>query len=183
VDELGHARALVVRGGVLQRAHVVDVEAVEAVVPADGTITLGGGQRERALGRFSLPERAPTREGIGALARQAAGVTRTVWRAFVVVLALLGSVAGWSARRAWRGVSVGARRAVRASTSAAVWARPRFRTLARLSAAAAGTAVLIVVTLAYALAVASAAFARFVAQEWTRRRSGGASGRVRAIRR
>jgi cobalamin synthase len=64
-----------------------------------------------------------------------------------------------------------------------VWARPRFKTLARLIAAAAVTAVLIVVTLAYALAVAIAAFARFVAQEWTRRRSGGASGRVRAIRR
>ena len=182
VDERGHASALVVRGGVLQRAQLVDVTAVEAVVPADGTITLRSSRRRRPAPRLALPTGA-VRNGGAALAGRAAALARIARRAAVLVLALAGAAARRSMRRLRRDVPVGARRAGRAGASAAAWARPHAGTLVRLAAAAAATAALFVVALAQALAHAIAAYGSFFADEWTRRRSGSAPPDVRSTRR
>jgi hypothetical protein len=175
VDERGYPSALVVRGGVLQRPQIVDVGAVEAVVPADGTITLRSSRQRRARPRFALPTRA-VRNGGAALAGAPAAVVRIASRAVVLVLALASSAARRGMRRLRRDVPLGARGAGRAGASAAAWARPHARTLVRLAAAAAVTAALLVLTLVHALAHAIAAYGRFVAEEWARRRSGGAAG-------
>ena len=149
IDERGYPRALVVRGGVLQREQVVDVDSVEAVVPADGTITLRSSRRKRARPRFARSTHAARGDGAALLGAGAAAV-RIVWSTAVVTLALAG----------------------RAGTSAAVWARPYAGTLAHMAAAAAVTAALFLVALVHALADAVAAYARFVAGEWRQRRSG-----------
>jgi hypothetical protein len=173
IDERGYPRALVVRGGVLQREQVVDVDSVEAVVPADGTITLRGERRKRTRPGFTLPRTG--RLGGAALAGAAAAAVRIALRAGALLLALVGSAARWSIHRLRRDVPAGARHAGRAGASAVAWARPHAGTLARLTAAAAVTVTLFVFTLVHALAVAVAAYARFVADEWARRRSGSTS--------
>ena len=182
-DDRGYPRALVVRGGVLQRARVVNVDAVEAVVPADGTITLRGAGRRATWSNFAPAASAPARRGVAGLA---AATLTTLWflaKTALIALMLVVSAAGWSARRLRRNVPSLARRAGHAGASAIAWARPHGRKLARLAGAAAVTVALIVFTLAHALAVAVAAYARFVAQEWTRRRGGDATRRITAERR
>jgi hypothetical protein len=127
---------------------VVDVDTVEAVVPADGTITLrssGRGRRRRPLASSTRT----VRKSSAALFGATGAPVRIVWRAAVVTLALGG----------------------RAGASAAVWARPCAASLARLAGAIAVTAALFVATLAHALADAAAAYARFVTEERARRRS------------
>jgi hypothetical protein len=183
IDGLGYPRALIVRGGVLRRARVVNVDAVEAVVPAEGTITLRGSRRSCPRPRLAPATTAPARRGVVALAATAAGALRIVSKTALLVLMLLVSAARWSARRVQTQAPALARRTGRAGASTIAWARPHIRTLTRLAGAAAVTAALIVFTLAHALAVAVAAYARFVAQEWTRRRGGDTAGRMTAERR
>lgn len=183
IDERGVPRALIVRGGVLQRARVVNVDAVEAVVPAEGTITLRGSRRRRARSRFAPAPTGSARRGSAWLAGVAAEVLRIVSKTALLVLALLVSAAGWSARRLRTNAPAVARRAGRAGASAIAWARPHGRTLARLAGAAGVTIALVVLTLTHALAVTVAAYARFIVQEWRRRRGGDTSGRMTAERR
>jgi hypothetical protein len=177
-DELGYPRALIVRGGVLQRARVMNVDAVEAVVPADGTITLRSNRRTRSWARIALQRHDPGRGPIAVVARTAVRAARIVWMTGVLALTFLLSAVGWTARRLRTHVPILARWARRAGASAAAWASPHVRTLARLTGAAAITFALVVLSLAHALAAAVAAYARFAAQEWTRRRSGRAPGRT-----
>jgi hypothetical protein len=178
-DELGYPRALIVRSGVLQRARVMNVNAVEAVVPADGTITVRGTRRKRNWPRITLLRRGPGRGMAAAVARPAERTARIMWMSAVLALASLASAAGWTARRLRTDVPALAGQAGRAVGSAAAWARPHARTLARLAAAAAVTLGLFVLALAQVLAIAVAAYARFVGQEWTRLRSRATSGRVK----
>jgi hypothetical protein len=181
-DELGYPRALIVQGGVLQRARVMSVDAVEAVVPADGTITLRGNGRRSTWPRIALPRLDPGRSLTAVFARSAVQAARIMWMTAMFALKFLLSAVDWTARRLRTNVPVLAERAGRASASGAAWARPHGRTLARLTGAAAVTIALVVLALAHALAVAVAAYARFVAQEWTRRRSGRATGRMTPFR-
>jgi hypothetical protein len=183
IDELGYPRALVVRSGVLQRARVVNVDAVEAVVPAEGTITLRDNPRSSTRLRVAPATMAPARSAIAGLAGAATRALRIVSKTALFLLALLVSAAGWSVRRLRTNAPALARWAGRAGASTIAWARPHGRTLARLAAAAAVTVALVVATLGHALAVAVAAYARFVAQEWRRRRGGDTPSRVTAERR
>ena len=145
IDERGYPRALVVRGGVLQREQVVDVNSVEAVVPADGTITLRSSRRHRARPRFAGSAHAAS-GSVAALFGAGAAALRTAWRAAVVTLGPAG----------------------RAGASAAVRARPYAGTLTRLATAAAVSAAPFLLTLVHSLADAVAAYARFIAHEWRR---------------
>jgi hypothetical protein len=181
IDERGYPRALVVRGGVLQRAQLVGVDSVEAVVPADGTITLRSSRRQRPQPR-AAPSTRSARGGRAAVAAAAAAAVRVASRAAALILAFVGSAARRSMRRLQRDVRVGAHRAGRAAASAAAWSRPHAGTLARLSAAVAVTAGLLAFTVVHALVDAISAYARFVAEEWRRRRSGSASADVQSRR-
>jgi hypothetical protein len=177
-DELGYPRALIVRRGVLQRARVMNVDAVEAVVPADWTITLRGSRRRRTWPRIA-PLRRDTGRGVTAVfARTTVRAGRIMWTTSVLVLTSLVSAIGWTASGLRTNLPVLAGRVGRPSASVAAWARPHGRTLARLTGAAAVAFALVVLALAHALAGAVAAYARFVAHEWTRRRSGRAPRRM-----
>jgi hypothetical protein len=155
------------------------VDSAEAVVPADGTITLrssgGSGPNLEPLRPRAAPA-AAARRSPAQPRRQCAS------RAAALVLALVGSAERRSMRRLQRDVCVGTHRAGRAAASAAAWGRPHAGTLARLSAAVAVTAGLLAFTLVHALADAIRAYARFVAEEWRRRRSGSASAGVQSTR-
>lgn len=178
VDELGHARALIVRGGVLHRPRVMNVNAVEAVVPADGTITLRSNRRRRIWPRIALRRRDRRPGRTAEFAQTPAKAARTAWRTVVLALTCLVPAFGWTARRLRTNVPLLAGRVGRASASAAGWARPHAGALVRLIGSAAVTVGLVVLTLAYGLVVAVAASARLVSREWTRRRSGRASSRM-----
>ncbi len=182
-DERGYPRALVVRGGMLQRARVVSVDVVEAVVPADGTMTIRGSGPSRTRPRFAPAASVPARRGIAGLAAAAAATLRLLANTALLALSLFVSAAAWSVRHLRQNVPALARRAGRAGASTIVWMRPHARTLARTAGATAVTLALLLFALAHALAAAVAAYARFVAQEWTRRRSGRAPDRVTAERR
>ncbi|HEY1367457.1 MAG TPA: hypothetical protein VGF23_10100 [Gaiellaceae bacterium] len=178
VDELGYPRALIVRGGVLQRPRVMNVSAVEAVVPADGTIRLRGNRRKRTRPQISLPQRAPGRGLTAGIEHAAAMAARLVWLAVVLALTYLVSAVGWTVRSLRTHVPVLAGRVGRASASAVAWARPHGRTVARLIGSAAVTLGLVVLALAYGVVVAIVGSGRFVAKEWTRHRSRGTSRRA-----
>ena len=106
IDERGYPRALIVRGGVLRRPRVMNVNAVEAVVPAEGMITLLNDRRRR-----TRPKNAPRRRdpGPGPTARlgdAAAKAARLLWLTAAVVSTHLVSAAGWTARGLRRNVPV-----------------------------------------------------------------------------
>jgi hypothetical protein len=183
VDERGYPRALVVRSGVLQRARVVNVDAVEAVVPMEGTITVRGSGRRHTRPRFAPATSAPARRGIAGLAAATRSTFRLLTKTALFVLTLVVSAAGWSARRLRENGPSLTRRAGHASASAIAWGRPHGRKLAKLAAAAAVTVALMVFTLGHALAVAIAAYARFVAHEWRRRRGSDSPSRMTTERR
>jgi hypothetical protein len=178
IDELGNPRALVVRSGVLHRPRVMNVNAVEAVVPAEGTITLLNDRRRRTRPRNAPRRRDPGRGLTAGFGHAAAKVARLLRLTAVLVLTHVVSAVGWTLRGLRRNVPVIAGRIGRASASATVWARPHGRALVRLVGSAAVTVGLFVLALAYGVVVALVGGAGFVAREWTRRRSGGASGRA-----
>ena len=178
VDERGYPRALIVRGGVLQRPRVMNVNAVEAVVPADGTITLLSDSRRRTWTRTVLRRRDPGRGVTAGFEHTVAKTARLMGLTAVLALTHLVSAVGWTARKLRVNVPVLAGRVGRASACAAGWAGPRGRTLARLIGSAAVIVGLVVLALAYGVTVALAGSATFVAQAWSRRRSGGASRRM-----
>jgi hypothetical protein len=183
LDERGRPRALVVRGGALQRTRVLDVGAVEGVIPATETITLRSERLARPapreprttaapLGRATVRGAAATGTALGLLARMA-------WA--VLVLA-------WSlGRRGVRGVRrrapVVTRRVGRTAAAAASWAGPHARRLVRLGGAAAVTFLLFLGALARALVVGIVASASLVAQEWRRQRPGTRRDRMSTARR
>jgi hypothetical protein len=187
IDEYGHARALVVRSAVLQRAQVLDVSSVEAVVPSDRTITVRGARHRRpslvvtlsvarlARETAAIAGRAAVRE-VPFVRRAISIVARAAWTSLMLVV----SATRWGGRQARRYAPVVARRAGRAIVTATAWARPHARTLARQIAAAAVTGMLFLVTLAQALVVATAASARLVAREWRQRRAASRRGRMNA---
>jgi cobalamin synthase len=146
----------------------MNVDAVQAVVPAEGTITVRTNRRTRIALLRHDPRRGPT----AVVARTAVSAARIMWMTSVLALTSLASAVGWTARGLRTNVPVLAALAGRTSASAATWARPHGRTLARLTGAAVITVALFVLALAHALAAAIAAYARFVAHEWARRRSG-----------
>src|SRR5262245_31088314 len=156
----------------------MNVNAVEAVVPADGTITLRGNRRRRIWPGITMQRRHRRPGRTTGFAQTPAKTARTVWRTAVLALMGLVSAVVWAARSLRTNVPVVARRVGRASASAAAWTGPHVRTLVRLIGSAAVTVGLVVLTLAYGLVVAVEGSARFIAREWTRHRSGRASSRM-----
>jgi hypothetical protein len=170
LDDAGRASALVVRGALIGRRHVIAADSVAAVAPGGEALALapepsrsgpGGGGRRRRGDRPMLPR---ARLALGAVGR---GALLALSALLVATATAFRSIV--SALR--RHTPVVAAHTVAAARTGSTWARPRIAAGARLASAALVSALLLLFAVAQGIAIAARAYWALVAREASRLRA------------